>query len=107
VFDALLASYGGDLARVFSHVQVERYTSAALPHGRVGSGRRCRRAAERRSPPTARQRLAGRVSSVALYETQGELVTGRAVSSSTATCSSAARRLKDLLMAIEDGEVAS
>ena len=110
VLDALLASYNGDIARVLSHVQVERYyISRRYRTGAVVIGPQMTvDAAERQI--TADRSLAdlpAALSSVALYETQGELVDGQG---GVIEYSDLLKRPLDawkyLLMAIEDGEVA-
>lgn len=110
VFDALLSSCGGDLQRVLSHVQVERYyISRRYRTGAVVIGPQMTvDAAERQI--TADRTLAdlpAALASVALYETQGELVDGQG---GVIEYSDLLKRPLDawkyLLMAIEDGEVA-
>ena len=110
IFDALLASYGGDLRRVLSHVQVERfyvsrrYRTAAVtigPQMSVDAGER------QITADRSLGELPAALTSVALYETQGELVDGQ---SGVVEYSDLLKRPLDawkyLLMAIEDGEVA-
>jgi serine protein kinase len=110
VFDALLASYNGDLSRVLSHVQVERfYISRRYRTGAVTIGPQMTvDAAERQI--TADRTLAdlpAALHSVALYETQGELVDGEC---GVIEYSDLLKRPLDawkyLLLAIEQGEVA-
>jgi predicted Ser/Thr protein kinase len=110
IFDALLASYGGDLRRVLSHVQVERfyvsrrYRTAAVtigPQMSVDAGER------QITADRSLGELPAALTSVALYETQGELVDGQC---GVVEYSDLLKRPLDawkyLLMAIEDGEVA-
>ncbi len=110
VFEALLSSYGGDLTRVLAHVQVERfYVSRRYRTGAVTIGPQMSvDAAERQI--TADRTLAelpASLSSVALYETQGELVDGQC---GIIEYSDLLKRPLDawkyLLLAIEEGEVA-
>jgi predicted Ser/Thr protein kinase len=110
VFDALLASCGGDLQRVLSHVQVERYyISRRYRTGAVVIGPQMSVDANERQI-TADRTLAdlpASLASVALYETQGELVDGQG---GVIEYSDLLKRPLDawkyLLMAIEEGEVA-
>lgn len=110
VFDALLASYGGDLTRVLSHVQVERYyISRRYRTGAVTIGPQMTVDAAERQITADRTLgdLPAALSSIALYETQGELVDGQG---GVIEYSDLLKRPLDawkyLLMAIEDGEVA-
>jgi predicted Ser/Thr protein kinase len=110
VFDALLASYGGDLMRVLSHVQVERYyISRRYRTGAVTIGPQMTVDAAERQITADRtlNDLPAALSSIALYETQGELVDGQG---GVVEYSDLLKRPLDawkyLLMAIEDGEVA-
>jgi predicted Ser/Thr protein kinase len=110
VFDALLASYGGDLRRVLAHVQVERfYISRRYRTGAVTIGPQMTVDAGERQITADRTlaELPAALSSVALYETQGELVDGQC---GVIEYSDLLKRPLDawkyLLLAIEEGEVA-
>jgi serine protein kinase len=110
VLDALLAGAQGDLQRVLSHVQVERYyISRRYRTGAVVIGPQMTVDASERQI-TADRTLADlpvALASVALYETQGELVDGQG---GVIEYSDLLKRPLDawkyLLMAIEEGEVA-
>lgn len=110
VFDALLASYNGDIRRVLSHVQVERYyVSRRYRTGAVTIGPQMSVDASERQITADRSLgdLPAALGSVALYETQGELVDGQG---GVIEYSDLLKRPLDawkyLLLAIEDGEVA-
>lgn len=110
VFEALLASYNGDLRRVLSHVQVERfYVSRRYRTGAVTIGPQMSVDASERQITADRSlgELPAALGSVALYETQGELVDGQG---GVIEYSDLLKRPLDawkyLLLAIEDGEVA-
>jgi predicted Ser/Thr protein kinase len=110
IFDALLASYGGDLKRVLAHVQVERfYVSRRYRTGAVTIGPQMSVDATERQITADRSlgNLPAALSSVALYETQGELVDGEG---GVVEYSDLLKRPLDawkyLLLAIEEGEVA-
>jgi predicted Ser/Thr protein kinase len=110
VFDALLAANAGDLRRVLAHVQVERfYVSRRYRTGAVTIGPQMSVDASERQI-TADRTLAdlpAALSSVALYETHGELVDGEC---GVIEYSDLLKRPLDawkyLLLAIEQGEVA-
>ncbi|MFI5306171.1 MAG: serine protein kinase PrkA [Polyangiales bacterium] len=110
VFEALLASYGGDLRRVLGHVQVERfYVSRRYRTGAVTIGPQMSvDAAERQI--TADRSLAdlpASLSSVSLYETMGELVDGQCgIVEYSDLLKRPLEAWKYLLLAIEEGEVA-
>jgi serine protein kinase len=110
VFDALLASYGGDLRRVLSHVQVERfYISRRYRTGAVTIGPQMSVDATERQITADRSLtdLPASLSSVALYETQGELVDGQCgVIEYSDLLKRPLEAWKYLLLAIEEGEVA-
>jgi serine protein kinase len=110
VYDALLASYNGDLRRVLSHVQVERYyVSRRYRTGAVTIGPQMSVDASERQITADRSLgdLPAALGSVALFETQGELVDGQG---GVIEYSDMLKRPLDawkyLLLAIEDGEVA-
>lgn len=110
VFDALLASYGGDLRRVLSHVQVERYyVSRRYRTGAVTIGPQMSVDATERQITADRSlnELPAALAAVTLYETHGELVDGQG---GVIEYSDLLKRPLDawkyLLLAIEDGEVA-
>ncbi|MDH5671653.1 MAG: serine protein kinase PrkA [Myxococcales bacterium] len=110
VFDALLASYGGDLRRVLAHVQVERfYISRRYRTGAVTIGPQMAVDAGERQITADRSvaALPAALTSLSLYETQGELVDG---SAGLIEYSDLLKRpleaWKYLLLAIESGEVA-
>ncbi|MDD9937705.1 MAG: serine protein kinase PrkA [Myxococcales bacterium] len=110
VYDALLASYEGDLSRVLAHVQVERfYISRRYRTGAVTIGPQMTVDANERQITADHSiaNLPAALSSLALYETQGELVDGGA---GLIEYSDLLKRPLDawkyLLLAIESGEVA-
>lgn len=110
VFEELLASYAGDLKRVLAHVQVERfYISRRYRTGAVTIGPQMTVDASERQITADRSlgNLPAALSSVALYETQGELVDGEG---GVIEYSDLLKRPLDawkyLLLAIEEGEVA-
>jgi serine protein kinase len=110
VFDALLASYDGDLRRVLAHVQVERfYISRRYRTGAVTIGPQMSVDASERQITADRTlaELPAALSSVALFETHGELVDGQC---GVIEYSDLLKRPLDawkyLLQAIEEGEVA-
>lgn len=110
VSDAMLASYSGDLQRVLAHVQVERfYISRRYRTGAVTIGPQMSVDAGERQITADRslQDLPAALSSVALYETHGELVDGEC---GVIEYSDLLKRPLDawkyLLLAIEQGEVA-
>jgi serine protein kinase len=110
IFDALLASYGGDLERVLSHVQVERFhISRRYRTGAVTIGPQMSVDASERQITMDRSigELPAALASIALYETQGELVDGQG---GIVEFSDLLKRPLDawkyLLLAIEAGEVA-
>ena len=110
IFDALLASYGGDLSRVLSHVQVERYhVSRRYRTGAVTIGPQMSVDASERQITMDRSigDLPAALQSLALYEAHGELVDGQG---GVIEFSDLLKRPLDawkyLLLAIEAGEVA-
>ena len=110
VFDALLASYGGELSKVLAHVQVERYAiSRRYRAGAVTIGPQMSVDAGERQITADRSllELPGALASLNLYETVGELVDGQ---SGLIEFSDLLKRpleaWKYLLLAIEAGEVA-
>jgi predicted Ser/Thr protein kinase len=77
IFDALLASYQGDLARVLRHVQVERYTvSRGYRRGAIVIGPQLSVDASERQVTMDRSlgALPTALQNMALYEPHGELV---------------------------------
>ncbi|MGD8860181.1 MAG: serine protein kinase PrkA [Myxococcales bacterium] len=110
VFDALLASYDGDIAKVLSHVQVERfYISRRYRTGAVTIGPQMTVDAGERQITADRSiaNLPAALTSLNLYETHGELVDG---AGGLIEYSDLLKRPLDawkyLLLAIESGEVA-
>ncbi|MDD9969216.1 MAG: serine protein kinase PrkA [Myxococcales bacterium] len=108
--DALLKAYGGDLARVLAHVQVERLEiSRRYRRGAVTIGPQMTVDAGERQITADRTlaQLPAALSSLALFEPHGELVDG---SCGLIEYSDLLKRPLDawkyLLMAIETGEVA-
>lgn len=110
VRDALLKAYGGDLTRVLSHVQVERFSiSRRYRRGAVTIGPQMTVDAGERQITADRTlaHLPAALSSLSLFEPHGELVDG---SFGLIEYSDLLKRPLDawkyLLMAIETGEVA-
>lgn len=110
IFDALLASHQGDLARVLAHVQVERVSiSRRYRRGAVTIGPQMAVDAQERqvTMTTSMANLPASLSSLTLFEPQGELVDG---SGGIIEYSDLLKRPLDawkyLLIAVETGEVA-
>ena len=109
IFEALLTSYRGDLERVLSHVQIERYyVSRRYRTGAVTIGPQMSVDASERQLTADRSlaALPASLSSLILYEAYGELVDG---SGGIIEFSDLLKRPLDawkyLLLAIETGEV--
>lgn len=110
IFDALMTAYRGDLARVLAHVRVERLTfSQRYRRGAVTIGPQMAVDATERQITMDRSlaALPASLSSVALYETHGELVEA---THGILEFSDLLKRPLDawryLLLAVEEGEVA-
>lgn len=110
IFDALLNSYRGDLARVLAHVQVERievskrYRTAAVTIGPEMSVDAQERAI---AVDRSLQMLPASLASTTLYETFGELVDGqRGIVEYGDLLERPLDAWKYLLLAVESGEVA-
>lgn len=110
VRDALLKAYGGDLGRVLTHVQVERFeVSRRYRRGAVTIGPQMAVDARERQITADRtlSNLPAALSSLSLFESRGDLVDG---SFGMIEYSDLLKRPLDawkyLLMAIESGEVA-
>ncbi|MBX3270958.1 MAG: serine protein kinase PrkA [Sandaracinaceae bacterium] len=110
IFEALLTAYRGDLAKVLSHVRVERfYHSHRYRVGAVTIGPEMAVDAKERQISVDRSlgALPASLSALSLYETMGELVDA---SSGLLEYSDLLKRPLDawryLLLAIETGEVA-
>ncbi|MFO0712431.1 MAG: serine protein kinase PrkA [Sandaracinus sp.] len=110
IFDALMTAYRGDLARVLAHVRVERLgISQRYRRGAVTIGPQMAVDATERQITMDRSlaALPASLSSVALYETHGELVEA---TNGILEFSDLLKRPLDawryLLLAVEEGEVA-
>lgn len=110
IFDALMTAYRGDFARVLAHVRVERLTiSQRYRRGAVTIGPQMAVDATERQITMDRSlaALPASLSSVALYETHGELVEA---TGGVLEFSDLLKRPLDawryLLLAVEEGEVA-
>jgi len=110
VFEALLTAHNGDLKKVLSHVQVERYViSRRYRVGAVTIGPQMAVDATERQVTADRSlgNLPGSLSALSLFETFGELVDG---AGGLIEYSDMLKRPLDawkyLLLAIESGEVA-
>lgn len=110
IFDALMTAYRGDLTRVLAHVRVERLTfSQRYRRGAVTIGPQMAVDATERQITMDRSlaALPASLSSVALYETHGELVEA---TNGILEFSDLLKRPLDawryLLLAVEEGEVA-
>lgn len=110
IFEALLTAYRGDLKRVLAHVRIERFfVSMRYRQGAVTIGPQVAvDAAERQiTMDRSMAALPASLSSVALYETNGELVEA---TNGILEYSDMLKRPLDawryLLLAIEEGEIA-
>lgn len=110
IFDALMTAYRGDLGRVLAHVRVERfYVSQRYRRGAVTVGPQMAVDASERQITMDRSlaALPASLSSVALYETHGDLVEA---TNGILEFSDLLKRPIDawryLLLAVEEGEVA-
>lgn len=108
--DALLRAYGGDMGRVLSHIQVERFTfSARYRRGAVTIGPQMSVDAGERQITADRtlSQLPASLNALTLFEPHGDLVDG---SAGLIEYSDLLKRPIDawkyLLLAIESGEVA-
>jgi serine protein kinase len=109
IFEALLSSYHGDLARVLRHVQVERFfvsrryrQAAATVEPQMAVDARARQLTMDRSLTS----LPPALQSLTLYETQGELVDGnRGVIDFADLLKRPLEAYKYLLTTIESGRV--
>lgn len=109
IFEALLTAYRGDLNKVLAHVRVERfYVSQRYRQGAVTVGPQMAVDAQERQITVDRSlgSLPASLTSVALFETHGELVDA---SSGILEFSDLLKRPLDawryLLLAIEEGEI--
>lgn len=110
IFDALLANYGGELAKVLQHIQVERlFLSRVYRHGLVTV--EPKQTADARSFPVTGDRsyasLPPSVGGQVLYACQGDLVDGnRGVITYSDLLKRPYEHYKYLLTATESGQVA-
>lgn len=110
VFDAMLTNYAGDLRKVLAHVQVERYyVSRRYRTAAVTIGPQMSVDASERQITMDRSlsALPGALSSLSLFETNGELVDGAGgVIEFSDLLKRPLESWKYLLLALESGEIA-